>query len=221
MRLIKMFGLAAIAVGAFMAFLGASSASATSLEEVVLCKALETPCVNGHFATGTVVHGVATDPVLLGPFNILCLESTILGITTSLLAHGEITALALVHCLREGTNHTCTWTAERLNYLIKVELTSAHNTYEALVTAGSSGLRPEVRVQCPEDGIDCKYGADTLLYEALDVSGETVLNVLQELSGLGFCFITAVWHAKYKTKCLSSPTVEVNCYLAMEAGSVL
>jgi hypothetical protein len=48
-----------------------------------------------------------------------------------------------------------------------------------------------------------------------------VLDVLQTLSGLGFGFVSAVWHAKYATKCLQSPTVEVNCYLAMHKGSVL
>jgi hypothetical protein len=219
-RLIKMFGLAAIVVGAFMAFLGASSASATSLEEVVLCKALEDPCVNGHWGTGTILHGLATNPILLSSVaeDIECLTSHILGEITSLLAHGKITALSWLHCLQNG--ETCTVSNNNLPFLVKGELKSTHSGYETLVTAVAGGGRPSSLVECP--GIDCNYGANTILAEVLDVSGVTVLDILQTLSGEGFCFFTSgVWHAKYEVKCLSSPTVEVNCYLAMHPNVVL
>jgi hypothetical protein len=213
-----MFALAAIAAGAFMAFLGASSASATSLEEVVLCKTLPAEGANcpekGHFGSGTVVHGLAENPVLLGAFNIECLHSKTSGKLTSLLAHGVIESLSFTHCLRTSNGNTCTTTTERLPYLIQAELAADHKAYEVLVKAGESGLRPEVRVQCPSDGIDCKYGADHIKFSVLHVE-LVVLDVLQELTGLGFCFITAVWHAKYKTKCLEG-TSEVGCYPAME-----
>jgi hypothetical protein len=219
-RLIKMFGLAAIAVGAFMAFLGATSASATTLENVVLCRiSNEDPCAAGNrLGSGTVLHATSvTEPLLLAAFDVKCLSSKILGATNSTLAHGEITALSFTHCYRVSTGKLCTATAERLNYLIKGELQPGDSGYETLVTAGSSGLRPEVFLDCPEDSIECKYGVDSLLSEALGGSGsaDTVLDVLQTLSGLGICFVSATWHAEYLVKCLEG-TSEVSCWLRME-----
>ena len=58
MRLVKMSGMAAIAVGALMTVLGATSASAvTSLEQVVLCKGLQDPCEpTNELPKGTVLQ---------------------------------------------------------------------------------------------------------------------------------------------------------------------
>jgi len=218
MRLIKMFGLAAMAAAIVMALVGVTSASAvTQLEEVVLCKTSGAGAcpVAERFGSGTVIHGVSTSaPVLLGAFNILCAESKTLGTTTSALAHGEITALSFTTCHREGSAHTCTATAERLNYLIKGELNSTDTGYLALVTAKAGQERPEVLVKCPEDGIECKYGETTVTFEA-EGTTDQVLKVLQSLTGLGFCFTSATWHAKYLTLCLEG-TSEVACFLRME-----
>jgi hypothetical protein len=214
-RLIKMFALAAIAVGAFTAYLGVTTASATSLEEVVLCKALEDPCLNGHFGSGTVLHGLATNPTLEGAVNITCATSHVLGQTNSLLAHGEITALSWLEC-EDSNENTCTVTTNNLNYLIKGELQSNHKDYEALVTAGSSGKRPSARVQCP--GLDCSFGANNVLFTVAHtgVSGLAVLNVSQVLTGEGFIcsFASGTWNASYSLKCLSGSS-EVGCWPAM------
>jgi hypothetical protein len=227
-RLIKMFGLTAIAVGAFMAFLGATSASAvTSLEEVVLCKTSADPCgAKEHLTSGAVLKGTSIgEPDLLGGFGVtvLCLSSATSGKTTSLLSHGLIESLSFTHCLESG--QTCTTEPLRLPYLVKGELNSAHNAYEALVTAGPSGLRPEVRLVCNHIGIDCHYGADSILFETLNsgTSGEMdmVWDILQTLSGLGFCFTSAIWHAKYLVRCLQPANTLVSCLAAMENGSVL
>jgi hypothetical protein len=230
-RLIKMFGLTAIAVGAFMAFLGATSASAvTSLEEVVLCKTSADPCgAKEHLTSGAVLKGTSIgEPDLLGGFGVtvLCTSSATKGKTTSLLAHGEIEELTFTGCKENGgTACTATAVAARLPYLVKGELNSAHNGYEALVTPGPSGLRPEVRLVCASIGIDCNYGADNVLFETLNsgTSGEMdmVWDVLQTLSGLGFCFTSAVWHAKYLVRCLQPANTLVSCLAAMENGSVL
>lgn len=225
MRLIKMFGLAAIAVGAFMAFLGATSASAvTTLEEVVLCKALEDPCLNGHYDTGTIIHGkTIAAPVLLGIKEILCASSTVLGKTTELLAHGTIETVGWNTCHTfnsEGVLESCTVTSLNTPYLSLVVLTANHLGYEQIVESSGVG-RPSSRVVCP--GADCKYGADKVLFEVLHsgATGLVVLDILQTLSGEGICFFTSgVWHAKYETKCLFEGK-EVGCWPAMHAKSVL
>lgn len=220
MRLIKTFALAAIAVGAFTAFLGATSASAiTSLEEVVLCKTLTDPCPEGGFFTaGTVLHGTATNPELLGTPNILCEKSTVLGETTDpLYAHGKITALGWSGC-KTSSGTACTVTTTNLPHLVLGELQANHEKYENLVTSGGTG-DPGATVKCGETS--CTYGAANVLFEVLHVEGVTVLDVLQTLSGKGICFFTSgVWHAKYTSKCLEGK-VEVNCYLAMHPKSVL
>src|SRR5512144_2251569 len=81
MKYIKMLGLAAVAAAALMAFVGASSASAT-----VLCKTSVVGtggiCPTGWGYSGEI-HGVAeVPPVLTGTINIECEESTVQGNAT-------------------------------------------------------------------------------------------------------------------------------------------
>jgi len=213
-----MFALAAIAVGAFMAFVAATSAMAvTELEEVVLCKENVDPCplvpTSKHFLSGTVLHGVSKDPILLGVKNILCKESTVLGETTELLAHGKITALGWVDCTSGGTE-SCTVTSENLPYLILGKLNSTHNGYETVAEKFSGGGNPQAKVSCPN--VSCKYGAATVLMTASVVGGATVLTANATLAGQGICFFTSgTWQAAYTVKCLEGGA-EVNCYLVME-----
>ena len=221
MRLVKIFGLAATAAVAVMAFVGASSAMAvTELEEVVLCNQNTSPCPAGHdFASGTVLHGelkTGTKALLLSSIPIECLSSTTLGTTTSLLAHGEITALTFSNC-KTGTGVSCTVTTEHLNYLVKGELNAAHNGYEVLVTALGANGQPQAHVLCGTV-VDCKYGESNVLLTAEPETGDTVLSVLQELAGVGpLCGIIAhpIWHAKYLTRCLEGTNL-VGCWLEME-----
>jgi hypothetical protein len=228
-RLIKMFSLAALAVVALMAFIGATSASAvTSLEEVVLCKVSnEDPCAAANrFGSGTVLHGElvsGTQALLLGndfvgPVVVHCTASTTLGTTTSSLAHGEITALGFTGCTNLRDGKTCTTTTEHLNYLVKGELKSGDSGCEVLITEKAGNGRPEVRLKCESLGINCQYGAATVLFEALGASGsaDTVLDVLQELEGLGFCFTESIWHAEYLVRCLNASSQNVGCWLRME-----
>jgi hypothetical protein len=225
MRLIKIFGLAAIAAAAVMAFVGVTSASAVvELEEVVLCKILQEPCVGGNkLPAGTELVGLSTNALLLGSItDVSCTHSEATGKTNAALAHGEIEALDFLNCT-EGGGHACTAQALRLNYLFKVELEAAHIEYEALVTAGPGGLRPEVKLTCPSIGIECKYGADSVLFEVLNNGGggaepmHMTWDVLQALTGLGFCFTSATWHAEYLVKCFGGvPVAQVGCLAAME-----
>jgi hypothetical protein len=222
-RFIRIMGAAAITAASLLTLVGATPASASPLEEVVICKVPnEVNCAAANrLGAGTVLHGVlksGTNAVLLGfGADVTCTGSTTLGTTTSTLAHGAVTALGFTGCT-ETESKPCTATTERLNYLIKGELKAGHTAYEVLVTAGPSGLRPEVRLQCPNIGIDCKYGADIVLLEAIGgfASADTVLKVLQTLSGLGFCFTSATWHAEYLTLCLNAIEQEIGCWLRME-----
>jgi len=81
MRYIKMLGLAAVAAAALMAFVGASTASAT-----VLCKTTTngapTCPANQAYPAGTAVHAVSeTKPVLTSFINVECAEATVQGTT--------------------------------------------------------------------------------------------------------------------------------------------
>lgn len=227
MRLIKMFGLAAIAVAAVMAFVGVTSASAvTALEEVVLCKVNTSPCPAGNdFPSGTVVHGelkAGTSAVLdAGVFGkIICTGSTTLGTTTSLLVHGEITALAFTGCT--FNNKSCSKVEPlHLNYLIKGELKPTDTGYEVLVTEKAGNGIPEVHVECP--GVKCSFTSATTLLEQIAEAGDAVLKVEQKVTfltpGLGDtcpALTEPTWNAEYLTRCLESPTVLVGCWIVME-----
>jgi len=220
-----MFGLAAIAVGAFMAFLGATSASAvTSLEQVVLCKKLVDPCpVVDQVPSGLIIHGTAPLGVeLLGPPDVYCLTSEVLGETTTGLAHGKITSMAFNHCLELPSTLCTAVTSKNLPWLIKAELKSDHTEYEALVTSGGTG-DPSALLQCPNTA-DCTFGAVTVLGEILHggASGLALLDILQELPGKGLCFFTSgVWHAKYELKCLLPTGTSVGCWPSMHQNVVL
>jgi len=93
MRLTKVFGLAAIAAVAAMAFIGTSTAGA-----IVLCKELVTTCPAGsQWPTGTQILGLATNPELLGGLAIKCADSTVVGETTAASGNplpAKITSLA-------------------------------------------------------------------------------------------------------------------------------
>jgi hypothetical protein len=87
MKYVKMLGLAAVAAAALMAFVGASSASAT-----VLCKVEGTGTPTGTtcpaekaYPAGTEIHAVNTSTAILEgePFNIECKKSTVKGKTNN------------------------------------------------------------------------------------------------------------------------------------------
>jgi hypothetical protein len=81
MRLIKMFGIAAIAAIAMMAAVGVSIATATS---TVFCKVNQLVCPPGEEYTGHT-EGLATNPVFLTSVgNVECEHSVILGNTLGL-----------------------------------------------------------------------------------------------------------------------------------------
>lgn len=83
MKLIKMFGLAAIAAVAAMSFVGVSSAMAVE-HEVVVCTQLQSLCAAGNVVPqGGTITGTATNPILLGQTNEKCENSSVSGDITS------------------------------------------------------------------------------------------------------------------------------------------
>jgi hypothetical protein len=223
-RFIKMLGLAAVAAIAAMAFIGVSSAMATELEEVVLCK--EDPnltndkCPTGKdFLSGTVIHGElesGTTAVFLSEIaDVTCTKSTLLNTTTALLVHGEITALGFGGCtLSNGLG--CSVLSEHLNYLAVALLNEAHNGYHMVISEhGTNGL-PQIHIECAGIFLNCKLSSQAILFTAELKTNDTVLNVLQELEVVSpFCGERWILHAKYLVRCLENTTL-VGCWPKME-----
>ena len=150
MRLIKTFGFAAIATVAAMAFVGATSASATSTQ---LCKVHSgLTCEAGNAVTSHhMVLASGTVGKLLGATNVLCLniliEATPLGLGNPQSIH--TTAFTFTGCGTGAAHNNCTVeTPEQpLADLLKTGLEEGVLTF----TSGQQ------RTQCPNLGINCLY----------------------------------------------------------------
>jgi hypothetical protein len=229
-RHLKLFGLAAMAVMAVMAYVGVTSAMAvTTLEKVVLCKTDPSPDLcptEGHFLSGTVLHGeleAGSIAVLLSNIgNVECELSTVLGTTNQLLAHGLIEAVTFTMCKSGIFN--CTVTTEGLNYLALVLLNTAHNGYHLIVSEGPElHGKPRAHVSCAGGFVNCTFGAPEILFEVLLKETDVVLDVLQELERIegSNCGNVSTWHAKYLTRCLNSLSQLVGCWPRMETSELI
>jgi hypothetical protein len=225
-----MFALAAIAVGAFTAFVGATSASAiTELEKVVLCKVKEDPCLAANqFAGGTPIHSElvtgTTAKLEAGSLGkVLCTASTVSGSTATgqNLAHGTITSLTFTSCVRDkllGGTEACTVTSvpNPANYLGLVKLNTAMTGYEFEVSNNGSG-NPSAHVTCGAI-INCTFGKATVTLSAELNASDTVFNasaIELERSG-GACPEESKWTASYLTRCLEPANTFKACWPAME-----
>ena len=232
MRLIKMFGLVAIAVGAFMGFVGATSASAvTSLEEVVVCKVKQDPCLPANvLGAGTNIraNSVAAPELLAGTSGtISCASSSASGKTAAAqnLAHGLIESLTFTTCTRGGTeNCTFTNTVSPTKPLLALALLiTGHLEYHLVVTKHVNGDEPGATVKCGFF-IECTFHAAEVLFEILldEVNHDTVLDVLQTLLKTGgFCPNESIWHAKYLVECEVGGVFTKSCWPKMHEKSVL
>jgi hypothetical protein len=187
MRLIKMLGIAAMLALTAMAFVGATSASA-SIKELTMCKAHENLCKKANILRE--IHGTATNPVLLGNLNEKCTSSLVVlketGLATTTTITGQVTTLTFTGC------SPCTTVTTSPPY-------AASATKTAFTSAGSAVLGG-----CPF-GINCKFGtkgtaleygknAEGLVTEA--IAKEEVLT-LEEGSAF-FCGSSGKWDAVYK-----------------------
>jgi hypothetical protein len=201
MRLIKMFGLTAIAALATMAFIGAGSASA-----ITLCKEAQNAseeCPAGkRYPSGTVLKAslvTGTKAVLLSNLGTIeCNKAETAGKTSEESGSplkGQIETVTFSECEVEGV--PCTVTTENLPYTALLLLEPA-GSYHLIVHNGKA------LVVCA-GVINCKFGAAEILFSQvnLPLAEDVDLKVLQELerssTGLigAICPSTAVWHAEY------------------------
>jgi len=198
MKYVKMLGLAAVAAAALMAFVGASTASAT-----VLCKTAGTSegttCpANQAYPAGTSIHAVNSGITKLTTefLNIECEESTVEGSTNNEgsateTVTGAISILTFSKCncevvvLKKGTLEVH-WTA---------------NTNNGTLT--SSGA--EVTAQCtvPLIGkVHCIYATSATNLGTATGGAEATMDIssadIPRLATSSLCDKTANWDATYK-----------------------
>jgi hypothetical protein len=144
-----MFGLAALAAVAAMAFVGASSAMG---ENTAICKVHEEPCASGNIAQ--TVHMVAGTTILETDLTtVLCLGALGVGTTEGLGAPAgyTITSLTWSNCGTTSAHNNCTVTTLQ-NGLLDVLKT-------ALNLGTAAALGTEVLVECNILlGFHCIYG---------------------------------------------------------------
>lgn len=163
MKLIKMFGLAAIIACASTALLGVSSASATNNTQ--LCKVhTATTCPAGSATTAVhIVNKPGTVGFLLSDLvDVLCLNVLGQGTPLALGKPQQIhsTVLSFTQCGSNASHNNCTVTTETqpLFELLNIGL-------DVGILTATSGV---TRVQCTVFGfikIDCKYAAAGLEFE--------------------------------------------------------
>jgi hypothetical protein len=161
MRLIKIFGLGAVAAVAAMALVGATSASATSTQ---LCKSHDAlTCDTGEGATSVGMVNQGPGVLLTNLVDVLCLTISVSGTALALanpqLVH--ITALSFTNCGTKAAHDNCTIT------VLELPLTNLLKT--GLDTGTITGTNGETLVECENIdifGIDihCIYDATGLQF---------------------------------------------------------
>jgi|SRR5690349_20600724 len=193
MKYSKMIGLAAIAVVAAMAFIGASSASAT-----VLCKTNTLPC-SSRYPSGTALKAELTgtnEAVLTSGFAVVkCKTSVMEGKTDTeggetLLVHGFIEKVSWTNCSC-NLGGTVTAKAESLPWLAELHWNEKTMNGTLLV------FKPRGSFVCA--GTECSYTTETA--SATVLGGEPAVidaEVKLKLAGGGFlCSGEATWKGTY------------------------
>ncbi|HEX6754138.1 MAG TPA: hypothetical protein VF093_11195 [Solirubrobacterales bacterium] len=181
MRLVKMFGLAAVTAVAAMAFVGATSASAQTSTQI--CKVhTGLTCGAGNAVTSHhLVLASGTVGNILANIDVLCLgiliESTPLGLGSPQAIHGLTQEYS--GCGTGSAHNNCTVTVQEqpLLDLLKVGLD------QGVLTA----LSGRIRLQCASLGLDCVYDMEGMEFEVGE--GHLTANEipLGELGGKFFC----------------------------------
>lgn len=196
MRHLKMLGLAVVAAAAFMAFIGASSASAT-----VICTETVTPCPAGkkigpkgdatdNFIHATLVPGTSaslrnTERKLL----VTCTESTVT-------AESELTGSATETAKAKVTKLTFGGCSSGVAVL-------KPGTLEVHWTEGDDGTvtSKEAEVTVNIVGTTCTYGSGAGLTIGTLTGGSMGLidinTVVNRVEGSFLCPATAIWEGSY------------------------
>jgi len=190
-----MFGLAAIAAVAAMAFVGANSASA--LVSTQLCK-VNTTLVCGAGNAVTEVHQVlktGTVGKLLASINVLCLEylvrATPLGLGKPQVVH--VLEQKFAACGTGSTHNNCTVSTpagqDPLFDLLKLGFD------EGVLTATSG----QTRLQCSNLGLDCLYDVAGMEFEVGGNELKAENTPTTELGGKFLCPNEGLLDAELKT----------------------
>ena len=192
MRLVKMFGLAAVAAVAALAFVGATSASATDTQ---LCKVhTGLTCEAGNAVTSHhMVLASGSIGKLLAAINVLCLgiliEATPLGLGNPQLIH--TTSFTFTGCGTSSAHNNCTVTTleQPLANLLKTGLDEG-------VLAFTNG---QLGTVCANLGINCVYDGEGMEFNVGAghlTAGETPVT---ELGGKFLCPDEGFVDALYET----------------------
>ncbi|HEX5375629.1 MAG TPA: hypothetical protein VFW48_05680 [Solirubrobacterales bacterium] len=180
MRLIKMFGLAALAAVATMAFVGATSASAISTQLCTTHTGLT--CGAGNAVTSHhVVLASGTVGKILASINILCLgiliQTTPLGLGNPQQIH--VTEQIFSGCGTGSAHDNCTVTIQEqpLANLLKTGLDEG-------VLSLTNG---RTRLACANLGFDCVYDLEGMEFEVSGGHLTATETPLTELGGKFFC----------------------------------
>lgn len=206
MRLMKMFGLAALAAVAAMAFVGVTSASATFPS--VLCKAKEHVCSEANSIEFKKVHLILTPGTVgelhgLEPlFNVLCLNVLVLGEGLELGELSEtvhkqyeihLTKFDPINCGTNSTHTNCEVKALELPILVSL-LTRVLENGSGSGAGAITGLNGQTLVKCnlPLIGeIDCVYKGEGTEFKAENTGERGMLTAepvpLEKTAGSGFC----------------------------------
>jgi hypothetical protein len=209
-RLIKIFGLAAITAVAAMAFIGASSATAGT---TALCTANETPCADLNLASTVHLESVGST-VLLSSVTVLCLKSLAQGnvevnaTTGKRLAASnlgvKLTALTWEKCGTNAAHDNCT-----VSNLGELALFDVLRTVAGLGTANALALnQTHVRVLVNCSGLHCIYGSPNVTGFTVESAGHNGAAhkglfkakglTVPELSGF-LCPNHSLWDALYES----------------------
>jgi hypothetical protein len=190
MKYVKMLGLAAVAAMALMAFLGASSASAT-----VLCKTNTDPCGAGWIYSGPLVTSLQNGTSVLkstgGSLEDTCTTSEVTGSVSESEASGTVTGLTFTGCSKPTSvvNQDGTLTLEG-------------NTLKA------TGF--EVTVEAVS-GVSCVYSANTGTTLGTFTGGNpattTINAVVNKKSGSFLCPSDSKWEGTYVVTTPASTTL--------------
>ncbi|HEY7949736.1 MAG TPA: hypothetical protein VID51_02760 [Solirubrobacterales bacterium] len=176
MKLIKMFGLAALAAVATMALVGATSASATTTQLCPTHTGLICGVVNVHqvLKAGTVGE-------LLALIDVLCLsflvEATASGLGNPQQIHA--TSQTFGGCGTGSTHNNCTVTVQEqpLSNLLKTGLD------QGVLTATNG----RTRLVCSNIGLDCVYDLEGIEFNVGAGHLTATETVTTELGGKFFC----------------------------------
>jgi len=205
MKLIKTLGLAVVAAIAAMALVGAGSAMANT--PTALCKENKNPCpAAALYPAGTLIEGLATNPILLGTFfgltgTVECEHSVVSGKTEAarsgkekeknLPLVGKIEKITFTGNCHSTFGGTCTVTTVKMGKLDLLRLSAN------LATATSLGN--EVKVSCNGfPTIECIFGGEPQLHvEGSPAKTLTATKAaLKAVSGSA-CPTNPQWDAKY------------------------